>query len=178
MFTIIIKADFETLGKISEKLDELKSFQHKEFMINKLYLQRFTRNEFVESLGVPVCPYCNRNFVNSAKKRTMCDLDHFYNKDEYPLLAVSFYNLVPVCHSCNHAKGTKNIDYSPHDKKYKTNDLVNFDFYLRSMNFLYNSKDIGVEIEESKQFVRNIKVLKLSEVYQIHSDIVQDCIKR
>lgn len=136
MFTIIIKADFETLGKISEKLDELKSFQHKEFMINKLYLQRFTRNEFVESLGVP------------------------------------------VCHSCNHAKGTKNIDYSPHDKKYKTNDLVNFDFYLRSMNFLYNSKDIGVEIEESKQFVRNIKVLKLSEVYQIHSDIVQDCIKR
>lgn len=183
-FPQIIKADFETLGKIAEILDKLSESQHKEleqykeFLIKKLYKQKFPRNEFMESLGVTVCPYCNRNFVNSAKKRTMCDLDHFYNKDKYPLLAVSFYNLIPVCHSCNHAKGTNDIKYSPHDKRYKTNDLVNFDFYLKGMDFLYNSKDIGIEIEESKQFEQNIKVLKLCEVYQIHSDIVQDCIKK
>ena len=49
----------------------------------------------------------------------MCQFDHFYNKSKYPLLAISFYNLVPVCGTCNHTKGKNDVDYSPHDKKYR-----------------------------------------------------------
>ncbi len=177
-FPEIIKADFETLGEIVKKLDEIEEFKYKKYMIDKLYEDRFPRQEFVESLGVTVCPYCNRNFVNSTTERTMCELEHFYRKEKYPLLAVSFYNLVPVCHTCNHVKGTKDISYSPHDKKYEASDLIDFDFYLKGMDYLHDPKDIGIEIDASKRMIQNVKVLQLDKVYQIHTDVVQECIKK
>lgn len=179
-FPEVIQADFETLTRIAKKLDSCTMLptQYKDFMIKTLYMNRFPRKEFMESLGVTVCPYCNRNFVNSARKRTMCDLDHFFNKDTYPILAVSFYNLVPVCHSCNHSKSVQDVSYSPHDRRYKTDDLLTFDFYLKGIDFLSDEKEIGIEIGESKEIRDNISVLKLREVYQVHSDIVQECIKK
>lgn len=148
------------------------------FDIKTLYKQRFPRQEFVEELQITVCPYCNRNFVNSTYKRTMCDLDHFYDKETYPILAVSFHNLVPVCHACNHAKASKSISYSPHNMKFNTDDLLSFDFFIDGMDFLSDNQQIGIEIDCSREFETNVKELKLREVYQIHSDIVQECIKK
>jgi hypothetical protein len=48
-----------------------------------------------------VCPYCDGEIGTS-------DLDHYYPKSGYPLLACSPWNLVPICKSCNNhvtAKG-------------------------------------------------------------------------
>lgn len=143
-----------------------------------MYKQRFPRQEFVEELQITVCPYCNRNFVNSTYKRTMCDLDHFYDKETYPILAVSFHNLVPVCHACNHAKASKSISYSPHNMKFNTDDLLSFDFFIDGMDFLSDNQQIGIEIDCGREFETNVRELKLREVYQIHSDIVQECIKK
>lgn len=182
-FGDVVKADFETLTKIVCILErENIPDDDKDFLIDYLYKERFSdkkyRLEFMDSLGITVCPYCNRNFVNSTKERTMCQFDHFFNKDKYPLLAVSFYNLIPVCSSCNHAKGKKEIKYSPHDKKYKTNDLVNFDFSIIGMDYLFNDKDLKIELDGDKDFNQNIKALMLDEVYQLHTDVVQECIKK
>ena len=98
-FPDIIKADYEEIVKIAKVYQASKnklSDSKKKFIIDTLYKQRFPRVEFVEALQVTVCPYCNRNFVNSTYKRTLCDLDHFYDKEKYPLLAGSFYS----CLSC------------------------------------------------------------------------------
>ena len=152
--------------------------EYKRFIIETLYKQRFPRQEFVEELQVTVCPYCNRNFVNSTYKRTMCDLDHFYDKETYPILAVSFHNLVPVCHACNHAKARKAISYSPHNMNFNTDDLLSFDYFVTGMDYLSDNKQIGIEIDCTGAFQSNVKELKLREVYQIHSDIVQECIKK
>ena len=46
------------------------------------------------------------------------------------------------------------------------------------MDYLSDNKQIGIEIEYSGEFKSNVKELKLREVYQIHSDIVQECIKK
>lgn len=67
---------------------------------------------FVESLGVLVCPYCNRNYtqvikVKPGKKEgfhTRPDLDHYWSKSLFPFLATSMRNLVPSCKVCNLAK--------------------------------------------------------------------------
>lgn len=180
-FSDIIKADYDEIVEIANVYNSRPRKipkKYKKFIINTLYKQRFPREEFVEALQVTVCPYCNRNFVNSTYKRTMCDLDHFYDKETYPLLAVSFHNLVPVCHACNHAKASKSISYSPHNMKLSTDDLLTFDFFVTGMDYLYNNKQIGIEIDCSGIFKDNAKELKLREVYQIHSDIVQECIKK
>lgn len=180
-FSDIIRADYDEIVEIANVYNLRKSKiakKYKKFIINTLYKQRFPRKEFVEELQVTVCPYCNRNFVNSTYKRTMCDLDHFYDKETYPILAVSFHNLVPVCHVCNHAKASNTISYSPHNMKFSTDDLLSFDFFITGMDYLYDNKQIGIEIDDSSVFKSNVTELKLREVYQIHSDIVQECIKK
>ena len=180
-FPDVIKADYDEIVEIANVYNSIRTKipeEYKKFIIEKLYTERFPRREFVEELQITVCPYCNRNFVNSTYKRTMCDLDHFYDKKTYPILAISFHNLVPVCHACNHAKASKSISYSPHNMKFNTDDLLTFDFFIDGMDFLSDNQQIGIEIDCSREFETNVKVLKLREVYQIHSDIVQECIKK
>ena len=180
-FTDVIKADYDEIVEIANVYNSRRTKipkKYKKFIIETLYKQRFPRQEFVEELQITVCPYCNRNFVNSTYKRTMCDLDHFYDKETYPILAVSFHNLVPVCHACNHAKASKSISYSPHNMKFNTDDLLSFDFFIDGMDFLSDNQQIGIEIDCGREFETNVRELKLREVYQIHSDIVQECIKK
>lgn len=180
-FPDIIKADYDEIVEIAKVYNTRRrkiQKQYKKFIIDTLYKQRFPREEFVEELQVTVCPYCNRNFVNSTYKRTMCDLDHFYDKETYPILAVSFHNLVPVCHACNHAKASKSISYSPHNMKFSTDDLLTFDFFVTGMDYLCDNKQINIELDSCNIFKDNVKELKLKDVYQIHSDIVQECIKK
>lgn len=180
-FFDIIKADYNEISSIANTyylLEDKISADHKDFIINTLYKRRFPRKQFVEDLQVTVCPYCNRNFINSTYKRTMCELDHFYNKDDYPILAVSFHNLIPVCHACNHAKAKKDISYSPHNTAFNTDALLSFDFSFKGLDYLYDNKQIEIELDSSPDFKFNVEVLKLREVYQIHSDIVQEYIKK
>jgi hypothetical protein len=57
------------------------------------------------------CPYCNynkldittltKNSSNAQKSKAYLDLDHFYPKSLNPFFALSFFNLIPSCHSCN-----------------------------------------------------------------------------
>ncbi|TDP02195.1 HNH endonuclease domain-containing protein [Flavobacterium sp. 245] len=51
------------------------------------------------------CPYCNYNKLDittiSKKNKAYLDLDHFYPKSLNPFFALSFFNLIPSCHSCN-----------------------------------------------------------------------------
>lgn len=180
-FPDVIQADYGEIVEIANVYNSRQTKipkEYKRFIIETLYKQRFPRQEFVEELQVTVCPYCNRNFVNSTYKRTMCDLDHFYDKETYPILAVSFHNLVPVCHACNHAKARKAISYSPHNMNFNTDDLLSFDYFVTGMDYLSDNKQIGIEIDCIGAFQSNVKELKLREVYQIHSDIVQECIKK
>lgn len=180
-FPDIIKADYDEIVEIVNVYNSSNCImpqKYKRFIIDTLYKQRFPREEFVKGLQVTVCPYCNRNFVNSTYKRTMCDLDHFYDKETYPILAVSFHNLIPVCHACNHAKANKTISYSPHNKKFSTDNLLSFDFFITGIDYLYDNKQIGIEIDCSSIIRDNVKELKLEEVYQIHTDIVQECVKK
>lgn len=177
----VIKADYSEIAEIANVYNSRQikmPKKYKKFIIDTLYKQRFPRKEFVEELQVTVCPYCNRNFVNSTYKRTMCDLDHFYDKETYPILAVSFHNLVPVCHACNHAKASNAISYSPHNTKFNTDDLLSFDFYIGGIDYWVDNKQIGIEIDCSRELESNVQELKLREVYQIHSYIVQECIKK
>ena len=186
-FESIVKADYEELVRIKNEYDKIGSnsvnlpkfpASYKKFILESLYRDKFPRQKFVEELQVTVCPYCNRNFINSTYKRTMCDLEHFFDKASYPVLAVSFYNLIPVCHPCNHVKASNRISCSPHDLKLHTDDLLTFDYFIKGPDFLTDKEQIGIEIDCTFEFEDNVRVLKLNDVYQIHTDLVQECIKK
>ena len=90
--------------------------------------------ELIEKTGVTVCPYCNRNFVNNGKDRAMAQFDHFFDKKTFPLFAISLYNLIPCCSSCNHTKQSESISFSPYDYDFRTDDMLTFNYCLETVN--------------------------------------------
>ena len=76
-------------------------------------------------IGKSKCVYCNisdtdvvNNNPDPAAKPDLAaylDLDHFLDKARNPFFALSFYNLVPCCTTCNsRVKGTTSFDIDTH----------------------------------------------------------------
>ena len=71
-------------------------------------------------LDVKVCPFCNRIYTTTLFNRNVRPaFDHFYPKSIYPYLAVSLFNLIPICDICNKAKSDRidSIIY-PYDESF------------------------------------------------------------
>ena len=65
--------------------------------------------DYFNSLNIRYCPYCNFMPLNENPMFKRTDFDHFYDHSAYPLLGISFYNLVPVCKNCNQDIKTREI---------------------------------------------------------------------
>ena len=116
----------------------------------------------IRNLGVNVCPYCNRNYINSRSGRLGANFDHFYPKEDYPFFALSLYNLVPSCNTCNIIKGTDNFYFCPFDEN--SGETMNFK--------VSPDGEINIEhqVDERDEFENNIvDVLRLEDAYQFHS---------
>jgi hypothetical protein len=178
-FEKVVTADFQTLLSIRDfifinpvAMDE----SLKNYLIDRVYQRHIERLSFIMALGVIVCPYCNRNFVNPSGRKTNCQFDHFINKSKYPILAVSFYNLVPVCASCNHVKSNQDFSYSPYDDTVQTDEMVTFSYDITGAQYLSDSEQLQVILKtgSNNKLQDNINILELQDVYQIHKDIVQE----
>lgn len=55
---------------------------------------------FISNTHIEVCPYCGNDKVIESR-RSKNEIDHFLPKRKYPILALSYYNLIPSCHFCN-----------------------------------------------------------------------------
>ncbi len=162
------------------------------------------RKKLIDLKNVSVCPYCNRNYINSTYKILHCNncnqdllvidgtekecsgcnqeingptkvlntaqLDHFFPKDSYPLFAVSFYNLIPSCYSCNHVKSNRNLEYSPYDTSFPFDD-VKFTYIPKSVDKI----EIKINSDDSA-FKNGIRILGIEELYQSHVDVVYELI--
>lgn len=182
-FEKIVRANLETLMQIKKYIEQNNINMNddlKNYIINSMYSNNIDRIDFMNKLGVSVCPYCNRNYINSNKTTTNCQFDHFINKSKYPILAVSFYNLVPVCPSCNHIKSDVDFSYSPYDNQVTTDEMLTFTYEINGTNYLSDSSQLEIVLRtgKSKQLKKNIEVLGLKDLYQIHSDNVQEIIKK
>lgn len=62
-------------------------------------------HKLAKYLDCNVCVYCGRIYTNTVIKKGKCIIhptfDHFFPKNDYPLLALSFFNLIPSCYNCN-----------------------------------------------------------------------------
>lgn len=141
------------------------------------YKKEHDAYSFVKSLELKTCPYCNRNYtfvVDSDNGKLRPELDHFYPKSIYPFLAISFYNLIPSCPTCNHTKKSEvkeNLE-NPYDIKSNSYQFTyipnNIDFTLVKKE-TYNFDNFEIKIEGNQS---NIELFKLEELYKQHKDIV------
>lgn len=98
-----------TLMELSNALKKMydylisANFNNKQskLIIDYSILKGDIRHKILNSLGLRTCPYCNRNYITSYGEKSTADLDHFYQKKQYPLFALSLFNFVPSCSVCN-----------------------------------------------------------------------------
>jgi hypothetical protein len=200
------------IQSVDSKIQTLTAIQKKEIYekIKKLfnysdkYQSKVLTPFFTENFNFRTCFYCNKDFITNFKKEknelvSTFQLDHFYDKGTYPYLALSFYNLIPSCPTCNSSKvkGSKNT--FEHDSKigtFKNETCIapndeNFDFHQKvkfkllldesCKNLHIKSKDdIDINLKEnySDMYDKYIEIFKLNERYKAHKDIVFDMIQK
>lgn len=145
-----------------------------------------------KKISVRTCLYCNRNYTLTVQKGsrrtdkiTRPEFDHFFDKDDHPLLALSIYNLIPSCKTCNSSlKGRKkfnlknnlhpfiddvvnyyNFKYKPHDVKSIIGGGSNLEIEI-----IVNSgvRSLDKKIEKSKE------IFRLEEIFSAHSEELKD----
>jgi len=186
----VIRAKPEKLHEIALWAEDKKLDY--DFMIKKY--ENFTSKkkeydayDLASKLQVNVCPYCNLNatyivVTQNGKKITRPEFDHFYDKDSNPILALSFYNLIPSCHICNSTlKGTEKFTIESHLNPYSDNFDKEAKFRLKIENstFYHSVKGFDVKLEsEDERAKNNIKSFELNTLYQNHKDIVLELIQK
>lgn len=184
----VVLANVDFLGKIVYKYRRFSYPSEIHYLVN-VYQNLFAKSNksigsnyynavaLCRKLGITVCPYCNRNFINNVDlgeqgiKRTS-QLDHFYSKDKYPFLAMSFYNLIPSCPACNLLKHNRRISISPYDTRINFEKEIMVNYVPKSAIFFLKEEDIEVKLEYSDRMKRNINVFGLESQYLLHKDIV------
>lgn len=144
-----------------------------------------------KKLGIECCPYCNRHYTTSSivyiDKKVFPEFDHFYHKSEYPLLAISFYNLIPSCNVCNtHFKGSKNSinENIFHPYTVVRNNHLNFKNFPNDVKSLYGyGNNITLQIDYNESSLENVKLANSVDFFGIidlyeksHSDLIKDFI--
>ncbi|HNM06725.1 MAG TPA: hypothetical protein PKK05_27645, partial [Leptospiraceae bacterium] len=124
-------------------------------------------------LNVKTCPYCNRQYTFTVEKikgkgtpsGTRPEFDHFYDKDTYPYLSLSFYNLIPSCHICNsNLKGKKqfSINTNVHPYREGFGDTVKFSMKILNTNHLSKANQKNQPpLPELKELVKDKKNFKV-----------------
>lgn len=129
----------------------------------------------VSALGIRTCPYCNRGFIGVTKGHLLgVQLDHFYNRHSFPLFAVSLYNLVPCCGTCNHIKSDDMKEIiSPYDEDADFDNEVHFTYEIPKADTAVSvggKRQLKIEAvdpssEKGKLYNNNIELFRLNDAY-------------
>ncbi|MCD1261008.1 hypothetical protein B5M42_019580 [Paenibacillus athensensis] len=94
-------------GRIEGLLGKIQSVFNYDDFCDRYEDEEWGAYALVKRLRIPVCPYCNRQYITvvepvlGEKGRARPQLDHFFAQSHFPYLAVSLYNLIPSCSVCN-----------------------------------------------------------------------------
>lgn len=139
--------------------------------------------ELAGQLNIRTCIYCNRTYTNTLttkdnKKLMRPQFDHWFPKWRYPLIACSFYNLIPSCYTCNSSsKGKTLLNLTEHIHPYLDKEVIeNFQF-----DYIYsNVSSFHIYIKRTnkdKKVLKTLKKINIDRMYNAHHEELQDLIK-
>ena len=153
-----------------------------DFFINEAYTNWFRKSfgyQFLEKLNRHTCTYCNRNYtinISSKDKKITAELDHWFpkNLDKFPLLAISFYNLIPSCHSCNHSKGNPK-EFSVLNWEEYFHPYIEYVDEKFTFSFNYESSIDKLKVvinvpENSKKIAKTLDEFCIEDIYNSNSE--------
>jgi len=191
-----LQISYPTLkGKVKEESVLSLIFNYTAFREYKATI--FNGFTLAEQLNIECCPYCNRNYTTThysyyttsdgipAEKRVYPEFDHFYCQADHPLLAVSFYNLVPSCTICNtHYKSNRNSSGLYHPYTLFSAESFKFKGFPKDVSSLYGAGteiSIGFEYNCSDaikdQLINSHAFFGIKDIYdKCHGDLIKDII--
>ncbi|WP_346876830.1 HNH endonuclease [Clostridium sp. UBA5712] len=170
----------------------------------KFFLDRYEnlRNsqmpKIIHALDVHSCPYCNRNFIDVYYKgdglkpnKFNGDIDHYFAKSRYEYLALSIYNLIPSCKTCNQEKG-RNIQEKIHFHPYMDSHRIyrfktNFDLDedVITIDYLYGlSEKFNIEVFDyideinADSIKESVETFHLEDKYKNMISLAQQTIRK
>lgn len=162
-------------------------FEEYSVKMRSLYQKFISKNGYwlINKLNIKVCPYCNMQYtftINKKKGGTGAvrpQFDHFYPKSQYPQFALSFYNLIPSCPTCNKIKNIKNIGVNPYFEGFKNNcrfKINNIEKCILNTNN-YNAWSLGFKYKKDKQkYKSNVDTFHLEDLYNEMKDYVSEIV--
>ena len=154
-----------------ELLDLYKSYYTRFFTSNDGKIKIKNNISLIKDLGITVCPYCNRNYINSRHDRLGCEFDHYYNKDKFPFFALTLSNLIPSCSTCNRIKGNNDYNFCPFELDPEKREDVKFIVSPPSAN----NSSVALYFDGISQ---SNNLLQLETAYEIHEKDVSEMFKR
>jgi hypothetical protein len=134
--------------------------------------------DLTSNLQVRSCIYCNRNYTITHRKenegRLMNpQLDHWFPQSKYPLLQISFYNLIPSCDICNsRVKKDVLFNLEQHFHPYQVEqEKIHFSYYPTA---LPNKYRICFDQESDEKIKRVSEAMCIDEMYNAHIPELED----
>ncbi|AND64904.1 hypothetical protein AX766_11155 [Flavobacterium covae] len=154
-------------GQDDKKLKKFFSTIYKEF-------QSENSQEFLKQMDKNTCVYCNRNYtIQIVDNRASAQLDHWFPKDKFPILALSFFNLIPSCPSCNHIKSNNAPDegwenaLNNLNHPYQESNKFRFSYDYKSLDDF----NLKIEVEKDSKTDNTLKFNRIEEIYSAHSNL-------
>lgn len=155
-----------------------KIFNYNDFISG----HKITSYNLSKILNQNTCTYCNRLYtstvivkdeitgrINNSTRLTRPTFDHWYSQSKFPILALSFYNLIPSCSVCNSSiKGTTEFSLTKfiHPYRMEANQNFKFDYISESVH----TNNIIINSLSKSKISKTIKQFKIAEIYNAHSE--------
>jgi hypothetical protein len=134
----------------------------------------YSTYDLANNLDINTCTYCNRLYTKTVikpNKITRPEFDHWFPKSVYPLLALSFYNLIPSCNICNSTvKGSSPMTLKTHLHPYIDKPQFKFSYY----NKTHGTYSFTVASLPGSKSANTVNAFKIKEIYEMHEDEIKD----
>ena len=183
-----IKTKYSSRNNIIKQLFNYDKAKSKTFTPKLSKLQPKISSFIQNKVEVDVCYFCNIEFINKFKNskgeiKNGFTLDHYIDKGKYPYLALSLYNLIPSCYTCN--SKVKRVDsvenLSPASTYFDFDNKVKFKTFMQNRNLLIDcEEDFALLLKEdfSDIYKQYIDVFELDGRYKYHKYKVIEMINR
>ncbi|MDI9864123.1 HNH endonuclease domain-containing protein [Flectobacillus sp. DC10W] len=180
----IIRQEFEERSK--QGFGDYNSF--KKWILDIFDYKRFRDSSkirwFGNCLGVKSCLYCNAQFTHIIKgkfsvEKLLFQFDHFYPKEQYPYLSLSFGNLVVCCSTCNQHKSNTFDSKNLHPYHHDADGIFKFevseeDILGKLLGLGNNSLKPEIKILNENSTTIKFNKDRIEKIYENHADVVEE----
>ena len=185
----LLYGSFEKLQEIKNRLGDMSKREDvKELFNYETKFQKPISKFFEQYVEVHTCYFCNIEFINTfmtkdENVKNGFTLDHYIDKGKYPYLALSLYNLIPSCYTCNSkVKRVHSVEtLSPASNNFDFDDKVKFKTFMQNKNLqIEHKEDFSLLLKEdfSDIYKQYINVFELDGRYEYHKYKVIEMINK